>query len=117
MIDIPITRIQLLAPPEIRENRKCNACAFHYVDVCGNGCKFELDSCTRSQHVNIYKNLDYKIPPCKMNFTPEEMKVILADVHELELFFKSYSNGIEYVTIGENGLQHFRNSDGGSYEQ
>jgi len=89
MIDIPITRIQLLAPSEVRENRTCWDCVFWFSVDDG----FIAD-CALGK--------DYRdCPPCKMNFTPEEMKIILTDVNELELFFKSYSNGIEYVTLSK----------------
>jgi hypothetical protein len=87
MIDIPITRVQLLAPPEVRETRDCWDCAFWY---CVDG-GFIVD-CLLGRD---YKNY----PPCKYNFTPEEMKIILDDVLDLELYFRSYSNGIEYITV------------------
>lgn len=102
MIDIPITRVQLLAPPEVRETRKCEDCAFYYYDDCGDHCNLGKDCYER----NVYEDEPYYktyrvciLLPCKSNFTPEEIQVILEDVLELELYFQSYSNGIEYITI------------------
>jgi hypothetical protein len=98
--------IQLVAPSEVRETRECDDCAFHYHEYdYGDFCNLGLP---------LYQ-------ACKMNFTPEEMKIILDEVLETEKFM-NHPCVIEYLTLSgcidnNNYVPVYpMNPDGGSYE-